>query len=312
MPQLEIDVEILDPRYKTGEFQMPCYKTEGSAGMDLIAAIDKPITLSPGETTLIPTGLKLAIRNPQFVGLVFPRSGLGHKKGLVLGNLTGVIDSDYEGQLMVSLWNRTPTGSVPAPPDSPDYPNWHPIGNDVVINPGDSIAQYVVVPVIQASLNVVDSLESAGQRGEGGFGSTDLLKVINTVQLNGTTTLVVLSDNSSHHVPLDFSWRLGERVEVVAPNNLKRIHPSMYQTPTIAGVYSVAVVQHDGSGREFSTLTLSPAGACQIYAPGVQLGDRIYQTTEGFCLTLDQVLASAKAGSLNVAGDLDVPELFDR
>lgn len=304
MPQLEIDVEILDPRYKTGEFQMPCYKTEGSAGMDLVAAIDKPMTISPGETVLIPTGLKLAIRDPQFVGLVFPRSGLGHKKGLVLGNGTGVIDSDYEGQLMVSLWNRTPTGSVPAPPDSPDYPNWLPIGNDVVINPGDSIAQYVVVPVIQASLNVVDSLESTSQRGEGGFGSTDLLKVVNTVQLDQKTTLLVLSDGSSLNTPLDFSWRVGDCLEATGVKSFKRSHPSTRPVPTIEGIYSIAAIKY-GSGEQGNReITLSPAGTCHIYAPNAQIGDRIYKTTDGICLTLPQALAMIQAGSLNAAGTL--------
>lgn len=300
MSQLEIDVEILDPRYKTGEFQMPCYKTEGSAGMDLTAAIDKPMTIGPGETVLIPTGLKLAIRNPNFVGLVFPRSGLGHKKGLVLGNGTGVIDSDYEGQLMVSLWNRTPTGSVPLPPDSPDYPDWRPIGNDVVINPGDSIAQYVVVPVMQASLNVVDSLEPMSQRGGGGFGSTDLLKVVNVLQNSSEMMMVSLSNNENRVVPLDHSWRIGDRVNLLGESGIERLYKSTLPVPAIEQVLYVAKIQHDGWRDGLSTLSFVPAGGCQIYAPGVQVGDMIYKTTEGLCLTVEQVLAREKAGSLAV------------
>lgn len=309
---LELDVEIVDNRYRTGEFEMPRYKTDGSAGLDLIAAIDKSVTISPGETVLVPTGLKIAIRNPSYAGLILPRSGLGHKKGLVLGNLVGLIDADYEGQLMVSLWNRTPTGSVPAPPDSPDYPNWLPIGNDVVINPGDSIAQYVVVPVIQASLNVVDSLEATSQRGDGGFGSTDLLKVTSVVQLSDKTMLLVLNNGSSYDVPLDFSWRIGDYVQPTGLKSFKRAQPTTRPVPRIEETYSIAAIKH-GSGKNGSSeIMLSPGGGCHVYAPNARVGDTIYKTTEGICLTLDQVLASAKAGSLNVAGDLDVPELFDR
>lgn len=145
-----VDVVVLDPRIGT-TFPLPTYATEGSAGLDLRACLDAPLALAPGETSLIRTGLALHIADPAFAGLVLPRSGLGHKHGIVLGNLVGLIDSDYQGELMVSCWNR---------------------GQDsFTIQPGERIAQYVLVPVVQAEFNVVSSFE-ASARGAGGFGSS--------------------------------------------------------------------------------------------------------------------------------------------
>ena len=143
-----IDVRVLDPRMAE---HLPAYATGGSAGLDLRACIDKPITLEPGQAALIPTGLAIHIGDPGLAAMLLPRSGLGHKHGIVLGNLVGLIDSDYQGPLMVSCWNRgTATYAV---------------------QPMERIAQMVIVPVVQAQLRVVDSFE-ASSRGEGGFGST--------------------------------------------------------------------------------------------------------------------------------------------
>ncbi|MEY3916453.1 MAG: hypothetical protein RLZZ140_16 [Pseudomonadota bacterium] len=143
-----IDVKILDPRMRD---QLPNYATSGSAGLDLRACIDTPLLISPGETHLIPTGLSLYIANPGFAGMILPRSGLGHKNGIVLGNLVGLIDADYQGPLMVSTWNR---GQQP-----------------FTINPLDRLAQLVIVPIQQVEFNVVDEFPST-DRGAGGFGST--------------------------------------------------------------------------------------------------------------------------------------------
>ena len=145
---MKIDVKILDPRMRT---QLPNYSTSGSAGLDLRACIDTPLLISPGETHLIPTGLSLYIANPGFAGMILPRSGLGHKNGIVLGNLVGLIDADYQGPLMVSTWNR---GQQP-----------------FTINPLDRLAQLVIVPIQQVEFNVVDEFPST-DRGAGGFGST--------------------------------------------------------------------------------------------------------------------------------------------
>ena len=144
----KLDIRILDERIRA---QLPAYATNGSAGLDLRAAIDDAITLRPGDTSLIPTGLAIHLDDPAFAAIIIPRSGLGHKHGIVLGNGVGLIDSDYQGQVFVSCWNR---------------------GKDTfVVNPLERIAQLVVVPVVQVDLNVVDSFgESA--RGAGGFGST--------------------------------------------------------------------------------------------------------------------------------------------
>jgi dUTP pyrophosphatase len=143
-----IDLRILDPRIAP---TLPAYATPGSAGLDLRACIDSPLVLQPGQAELVPTGLAMHIADPGLAALLLPRSGLGHKQGLVLGNLVGLIDSDYQGPLMVSAWNRGP-----AP---------------VTIQPLDRIAQMLIVPVVQAAFRVVDDF-AASARGEGGFGST--------------------------------------------------------------------------------------------------------------------------------------------
>ena len=146
----EVDVKILDPRMGK-EFPLPEYATHGSAGMDLRAILDEDKELLPGETLLIPTGIALHIENNNMAAVILPRSGLGHKHGIVLGNLVGLIDSDYQGQLFVSCWNRGNTAFV--------------------IKPGERIAQLVFIPVVQANFNIVESFEQS-QRGEGGFGHT--------------------------------------------------------------------------------------------------------------------------------------------
>ena len=143
-----IDLRILDERIRP---HLPAYATPGSAGLDLRACIDAPLTLAPGATELVPTGVAIHIEDPGLAALVLPRSGLGHKHGIVLGNLVGLIDSDYQGPLMVSCWNR---GS-----------------ETFTVQPMERIAQLVIVPVVQAAFRRVDSFESS-DRGEGGFGST--------------------------------------------------------------------------------------------------------------------------------------------
>lgn len=143
-----IDVKILDSRVGH-EFPLPTYATEGSAGLDLRACVEGPLVLAPGETKLIPTGIAIHVADPSLAAVILPRSGLGHKHGIVLGNLVGLIDSDYQGQLMVSCWNR---------------------GSDVfTIEPGDRIAQLVFVPVVQAQFNIVEDFDES-DRGAGGFG----------------------------------------------------------------------------------------------------------------------------------------------
>lgn len=143
-----IDVKILDSRLKDNP---PHYATPGSAGLDLRACLEAPLELAPGQTVLVPTGMAIHLADPGLAAMILPRSGLGHKHGIVLGNLVGLIDSDYQGQLMVSMWNR---------------------GQAVfTIAPLERIAQLVVVPVLQVGFNVVDEF-SASDRGEGGFGST--------------------------------------------------------------------------------------------------------------------------------------------
>ncbi|MCD9471411.1 dUTP diphosphatase [Photobacterium phosphoreum] len=144
-----IDLKILDPRVGT-EFPLPAYATTGSAGLDLRACLDQPLTVAPGETHLVPTGLAIHIGNPNLAATILPRSGLGHKHGIVLGNLVGLIDSDYQGQLMVSVWNRGDT--------------------TFTIEPGDRIAQLVFLPVVQAQFNIVTDFDDMSRRGEGGFG----------------------------------------------------------------------------------------------------------------------------------------------
>ncbi|HMU86243.1 MAG TPA: dUTP diphosphatase [Agitococcus sp.] len=145
---MKLQVKVLDKRIGT-EFPLPSYATTGSAGLDLRACINEPLTIAAGETKLIGTGLALYIQDSAYAGLVLPRSGLGHKHGIVLGNLVGLIDSDYQGELMLSCWNR---GQQP-----------------FTIQVGERLAQYVLVPVIQADLTVVDEFV-ATERGAGGFG----------------------------------------------------------------------------------------------------------------------------------------------
>ena len=146
----QIELKILDTRIGN-EFPLPEYATPGSAGLDLRACLDAAVELAPGETLLIPTGLAIHIADPGLCATILPRSGLGHKHGIVLGNLVGLIDSDYQGQLMVSMWNRIQTAFS--------------------IQPGERIAQLVFMPVVQASFAIVDEFD-ASERGEGGFGSS--------------------------------------------------------------------------------------------------------------------------------------------
>jgi len=145
---MKLDLKILDERMRE---QLPAYATTGSAGLDLRACLDEPLTLKPGETALVPTGLAIHVGDPGYAALILPRSGLGHKHGIVLGNLVGLIDSDYQGQLMISTWNRGET--------------------TFVLNPMERLAQLVIVPVVQAEFNIVDDFEES-TRGAGGFGST--------------------------------------------------------------------------------------------------------------------------------------------
>ncbi len=145
---MKIDVKILDERLHTA---MPTYATPGSAGLDLRACLSEPLTLAPNAWQLVPTGMAIHLQDPNFAALILPRSGLGHKHGIVLGNLVGLIDSDYQGQLMVSAWNRSSTAFT--------------------IEPMERIAQLVIVPVVQAQFNLVSGFE-ASERGEGGYGST--------------------------------------------------------------------------------------------------------------------------------------------
>ena len=147
----KIDVKILDPRIGQ-DFPLPTYATPGSAGLDLRACLDSAVELAPGETTLLPTGLAIHIADAGLAAVILPRSGLGHKHGVVLGNLVGLIDSDYQGQLMVSAWNRSATAFT--------------------LQPMDRLAQLIIVPVVQPSFNVVEEFESASERGAGGYGST--------------------------------------------------------------------------------------------------------------------------------------------
>lgn len=146
-----IQLKILNEKVGN-ELPLPTYSTTGSAGMDLRACIDGEIEIAPGKSVLIPTGIAIYIADPEFAGIIIPRSGLGHKQGIVLGNLVGLIDSDYQGELFVSCWNRNQNGFV-------------------TINPGDRIAQLIIIPVIQAEFVIVDDFAST-DRGSGGFGST--------------------------------------------------------------------------------------------------------------------------------------------
>jgi dUTP pyrophosphatase len=150
MPSQTIQLKILDPRIN-GEFALPGYATAGSAGIDLRACVDEPLTLEPGATELIPSGIAVHISDPALAAVILPRSGLGHKHGIVLGNLVGLIDSDYQGQVFVSCWNR---------------------GQEAfVIEPGARLAQMVFVPVVQAEFEIVEEFTTS-DRGGGGFGHT--------------------------------------------------------------------------------------------------------------------------------------------
>ena len=146
---MRIDVKVLDPRLAG---QLPQYATPGSAGLDLRACLDASLTLAPNAWQLVPTGLAIHLADPGFAAMILPRSGLGHKHGIVLGNLVGLIDSDYQGQLMVSAWNRSTT--------------------PFTIEPLERIAQLVIVPVVQAQFRVVTAFDQASERGAGGYGST--------------------------------------------------------------------------------------------------------------------------------------------
>jgi dUTP pyrophosphatase len=143
-----IDLKIIDPRMKD---YLPAYATPGSAGLDLRACIDQPIVIEAGATVLIPTGLAIHVGDPAYAAMILPRSGMGHKNGIVLGNLVGLIDSDYQGQLMVSTWNRGQ--------------------HAFTLNPMERLAQLIIVPVLQVGFNIVDQFDESA-RGAGGFGST--------------------------------------------------------------------------------------------------------------------------------------------
>jgi dUTP pyrophosphatase len=148
--QRTLEVKLLDPRFGDA-WPMPAYATDASAGLDLRAALESPLTLQPGDTALIPSGLAIHLADPTLCAVVLPRSGLGHRHGIVLGNGTGLIDADYQGPLLISTWNR---------------------GREAfTIEPGDRIAQLVILPIVRASLRVVDTFEESA-RGSGGFGHT--------------------------------------------------------------------------------------------------------------------------------------------
>ena len=147
---MKVQVKVLDARLGQ-EWPMPTYATQGSAGLDLRACVTEPTVIEPGQTVLVKTGLAIYIEDTGFAGLILPRSGLGHKHGIVLGNLVGLIDSDYQGELMVSVWNRGQAAFT--------------------LEPGERLAQYVLVPVVQAQFDLVEEFE-ATERGAGGFGHT--------------------------------------------------------------------------------------------------------------------------------------------
>ena len=145
---MNIDLKILDPRMAQ---HLPAYATPGSAGLDLRACLDEPLALAPGASSLVPTGIAIYLKDPGYAAMILPRSGLGHKNGIVLGNLVGLIDSDYQGQLMVSAWNRSQVAFT--------------------LQPMERLAQLVIVPVVQATFNLVSEFP-ASARGAGGYGST--------------------------------------------------------------------------------------------------------------------------------------------
>ncbi|MDI4498089.1 dUTP diphosphatase [Moraxella nonliquefaciens] len=150
-----VQVKLLNPKIGSDpNFPLPTRATDGSAGIDLRACIDEPVVIGTGQTKLIGTGLAIYIKNPNFAGIILPRSGLGHKHGIVLGNLVGLIDADYQGELMVSVWNRSDT--------------------DFTLNPAERMAQYVVVPVVRPVFDIVDEFSDDSERGAGGFGSSGI------------------------------------------------------------------------------------------------------------------------------------------
>lgn len=151
MSAVPLQVKLLDPRFGDS-WELPAYATEASAGLDLRAALELPLTLEPGAVSLVPSGLAIHVADPGLAAIILPRSGLGHRHGIVLGNGTGLIDADYQGPLMISVWNRGTAAFT--------------------IEPGDRIAQLVVVPIARVSLQVVDSFETSSVRGSGGFGHT--------------------------------------------------------------------------------------------------------------------------------------------
>lgn len=150
-----VQVKLLNPKIGSDpNFPLPTRATDGSAGIDLRACIDEPVFIKAGETKLIGTGMAIYIKDPNFAGIILPRSGLGHKHGIVLGNLVGLIDADYQGELMVSVWNRS--------------------DSDFTLNPAERMAQYMVVPVVRPSFEVVDEFSDDSERGTGGFGSSGI------------------------------------------------------------------------------------------------------------------------------------------
>lgn len=150
-----VQVKLLNPKIGTdSNFPLPTRATDGSAGIDLRACIDKPVIIRAGETKLIGTGMAIYIKDPNYAGIILPRSGLGHKHGIVLGNLVGLIDADYQGELMVSVWNRSDA--------------------DFILNPAERMAQYMVVPVVRPSFEIVDQFSDDTERGTGGFGSSGI------------------------------------------------------------------------------------------------------------------------------------------
>ena len=150
---MKTQIKILNPKIGVHpDFPLPIQATQGSAGIDLRACIDEPLPIRAGETRLVGTGLAIYLADPNHVGLIMPRSGLGHKHGIVLGNLTGVIDADYQGELMVSIWNRSQT--------------------DYVLQPAERMAQYLVVPIVRPEFELVTAFSQDSERGAGGFGST--------------------------------------------------------------------------------------------------------------------------------------------
>lgn len=150
-----VQVKLLNPKIGSDpNFPLPTRATDGSAGIDLRACIDEPLVIKAGETKLIGTGMAIYIKDPNFAGIILPRSGLGHKHGIVLGNLVGLIDADYQGELMVSVWNRS--------------------DSDFTLNPAERMAQYMVVPVVRPSFEVVDEFSDDSERGTGGFGSSGI------------------------------------------------------------------------------------------------------------------------------------------